>query len=389
MLKRIRSERIQNLLQSEIRAMTRACNEVGGVNLGQGICDVPTPDLIKEAAYEAIRENQSIYTRHDGDAVLREAMARKFARYNGIPLNPDTEVVVTTGASGALAATLMALCDPGDEIILFEPFYGYHLNTALVAGMVPKIVPLHPPTFHLDLQRLRDTITPKTRAILVNTPVNPSGKVFSRDELVAIGAIATEFDLLVITDEVYEYMVYGDRQHVSMASLPGMRERTVTLGSYSKTFNITGWRIGYAVADASLAGPIGLLNDLYYVCAPAPLQRAVAVGIDRFQDDYYADLLQSYTDKRKQFCDTLVAIGLTPIVPDGAYYVLADITSLGCDDAKAAAMKLLYEAKVASVPGTAFFTGAEGQRLVRFCYAKQQPDLDRACEYLLSWGSKR
>jgi aminotransferase len=213
--------------------------------------------------------------------------------------------------------------------------------------------------------------------------------VFSRDELVAIGAIATEFDLLVITDEVYEYMVYGDRQHVSMASLPGMRERTVTLGSYSKTFNITGWRIGYAVADASLAGPIGLLNDLYYVCAPAPLQRAVAVGIDRFQDDYYADLLQSYTDKRKQFCDTLVAIGLTPIVPDGAYYVLADITSLGCDDAKAAAMKLLYEAKVASVPGTAFFTGAEGQRLVRFCYAKQQPDLDRACEYLLSWGSKR
>lgn len=389
MLKRIRSERIQNLLQSEIRAMTRACNEVGGVNLGQGICDVPTPDLIKEAAYEAIRENQSIYTRHDGDAVLREAMARKFARYNGIPLNPDTEVVVTTGASGALAATLMALCDAGDEIILFEPFYGYHLNTALVAGMVPKIVPLHPPTFHLDLQRLRDTITPKTRAILVNTPVNPSGKVFSRDELVAIGAIATEFDLLVITDEVYEYMVYGDRQHVSMASLPGMRERTVTLGSYSKTFNITGWRIGYAVADASLAGPIGLLNDLYYVCAPAPLQRAVAVGIDRFQDDYYADLLDSYTRKRTQFCDTLTEIGLTPIVPDGAYYVLADITSLGCEDAKAAAMKLLYEAKVASVPGTAFFTGAEGQRLVRFCYAKQQPDLDRACEYLLGWGRKR
>jgi len=389
MLKRIRSERIQNLLQSEIRAMTRACNEVGGVNLGQGICDVPTPDLIKEAAYEAIRENQSIYTRHDGDAVLREAMSRKFAQYNGIPLNPDTEVVVTTGASGALAATLMALCDPGDEIILFEPFYGYHLNTALVAGMVPKIVPLHPPTFHLDLQRLRDTITPKTRAILVNTPVNPSGKVFSRDELVAIGAIATEFDLLVITDEVYEYMVYGDRQHVSMASLPGMRERTVTLGSYSKTFNITGWRIGYAVADASLAGPIGLLNDLYYVCAPAPLQRAVAVGIDRFQDDYYADLLDSYTRKRTQFCDTLTEIGLTPIVPDGAYYVLADITSLGCEDAKSAAMKLLHEAKVASVPGTAFFTGGEGQRLVRFCYAKQQPDLDRACDYLLSWGRKR
>jgi aminotransferase len=386
MLERIRSQRIENLLQSEIRAMTRACNALGGINLGQGICDVPAPDVVKQAAVEAIEGDVSIYTRYDGDGALREAMARKFSRYNGIPLDPETEVVVTTGATGAWAATLMALCNPGDEVVLFEPYYGYHVNTIRVAGCVPVVVPLAAPDFALDIDRVRAALTPRTRCLLVNTPLNPSGKVFTRAELEELGVLAAEHDLLVVTDEVYEYMTYGDHRHVSMASLPGMRERTVTLGSYSKTFSITGWRIGYAVGHRDLVGPIGLVNDLYYVCSPAPLQRAVARGIDVLSEGYYLELQADYEKKRAQFCGVLTEIGLDPIVPQGAYYVLADIRRVGAVTAQEAAMRLLEQAKVASVPGSAFFLEGRGEHLTRFCYAKKQAELDQACEQLLAWG---
>ena len=389
MLSRIRSDRVSQLVQSDIRAMTIICNEVGGVNMGQGICDVPTPEVVKQAAIAAVEGNESIYTRYDGIDPLRGALAKRLKSFNGIDVDPDGEIVVTVGSSGAFACTLMALCNPGDEIILFEPYYGYHLNTARVAGLTPKFYALAPPDFAIDFDRLESLVTARTRAIVVNTPVNPSGKVFRRDELEAIGDICKRHDLLCITDEVYEYLVFGDAEHVSMASLPGMKERTVTLSSYSKTFSITGWRIGYAAAQRELAAAIGLMNDLYYICSPAPLQHAVAHGIEVLGDDYYADMKAGYFKKREQFCGVLQQIGLAPIVPDGAYYVLADISSLGEDTAKAAALRILHEAKVASVPGSAFYQGAVGETLTRFCFAKRQTHIDAACEQLLTWHRTR
>ncbi len=383
---RIRSDRTADLVQSQIRAMTRACVARGGVNLGQGICDVPTPPLVEEAARQAVADHKSIYTRFDGTEELRRALATKLRRDNAITADPDTEVVVTVGSSGALTCTLNALCNPGDEIILFEPYYGYHRNTALVAGLTPVMVPLHPPAFDLNLEAVESAITPKTRAILVNTPVNPSGHVFTREQLTQLGALCTKHDLLCITDEVYEYMVYGAGEHVSMASLPGMWERTVTLGSYSKTFSITGWRIGFATAPAPLAEAIGLMNDLYYICSPHPLQLAVAAGIEQLPASYYSGMCDDYEAKRDAFCAALTEVGLPPVVPNGAYYVLADVSRLGCATAKEAAMKLLDEAGVASVAGSAFFTGGEGERWVRFCYAKRDSDLDRAIAQLRAWA---
>ncbi|MFT4704472.1 MAG: aminotransferase [Bradymonadia bacterium] len=384
-----RSDRINGLVQSEIRAMTRACDAVGGVNLGQGICDTPTPTIVEEAASEAIATHRSTYTRFDGTAELREALAAKFRRDNNMAPDAETEVVVTVGSSGALACTLNALCDPGDELLLFEPFYGYHMNTALVAGMVPKPIPLHPPSFTLDTDAIEQSITPRTRAILINTPVNPSGKVFSREELVRLSALCIKHDLLCITDEVYEYLIYGDHEHVSMGSLPGMWERTVTLGSYSKTFSITGWRIGYATAAAPLAAAIGLMNDLYYICSPHPLQLAVAKGIRELPASFYTDMRDEYLAKRDDFCSVLTEVGLPPVVPDGAYYVLADVSRLGEATAKDAAMRLLHESGVASVAGSAFFVGPEGEKYVRFCYAKRDEPLNRAMNQLRAWGKRR
>lgn len=381
----MRSRRTEGLVQSEIRAMTRACNELGGVNMGQGICDTPTPELVKAAAIRAVAANRSIYAPFDGLPELRSALAARFGRHNGMNVDADSQIVVTVGSSAAYACTLAALFDPGDEIVLFEPFYGYHLNAAKVAGVVPRFVPLQPPSFALDVDALRDAITPKTRAILVNTPMNPCGKVFDAEELRAIADLCIERDLLCVTDEVYEYLVYGDAAHISMATLDGMAERTVTMGSYSKTFSITGWRIGYAVASEDIARAIGLVHDLNYICAPHPLQRAVARGIEGLPDSYYSRMCADYEAKRDEFCGVLSEVGLEPIVPQGAYYVLADASSLGEETAKGAAMKLLREAGVASVPGDAFFSDDAGDQLIRFCYAKRREDLDRAIENLRRW----
>jgi aminotransferase len=364
--------------------MTRACNEHGGVNLGQGICDVPTPEIVKAGALDAVANNRSIYTRYDGNEELRTALSEKLAHFNEIEANPENEIVVTVGSAGAYSCALTALFDPGDQIVLFEPFYGYHLNAARVSGLDPVCVRLEAPTFALDIDALKAAIGPKVKGILVNTPMNPCGKVFTRDELAQIAEVCIERDLICLTDEVYEYLVYSGHEHVSMATLPGMADRTVTMTSYSKTFSVTGWRIGYATAKPALAEAIGLINDLNYICAPHPLQSAVAHGIRQLPDSYYSDMCSEYEVKRDQFCNTLKKVGLDPIVPEGAYYVLADIRSLGEPTAKAAAMKLLSEAKVAGVPGSAFFADG-GEHLIRFCYAKRQSDLDQAIENLLRW----
>ncbi len=377
-----KAHRIEGLVQSDIRRMTRECMRVGGINLGQGICDLPTPPEVLEGTQEAVREDLSIYSKFEGVDPLRAQLARKMEAHNGRPTDPDTEVVVTIGATGAFAATCQALLNPGDEVILFEPFYGYHLNTLLVAGVKPVFVTLEPPNWTIALEALEAALTDKTRAILVNTPSNPSGKVFGEAELSLIAGFCQKHDLLAITDEIYEYILYDDLKHISLATLPGMRERTITISGLSKTFSITGWRLGYAVAVPELAGPIGLVNDLFYVCAPTPLQHGVARGMARMDDGYYTSLRGIYQAKRELFCGALEEAGLTPVWPDGAYYVLADVSRLGQNTAHDASMHILESVGVASVPGSAFFRSDVGQKMVRFCFAKELSVLEEACERL-------
>ena len=371
-----------NLVQSEIRAMTMECDRVGGINLAQGVCDTELPIPVAERAIEAIRDGHNIYTRLDGITPLREAIARKLQRDNGLTVDPESEVLVTSGATAGLYAAALALLDPGDEVVLFEPFYGYHLNTLTAMRIQPVTVPLASGDWALDLDRLRRTITHKTRALIVNSPSNPCGKVFSRVELEAIALIAEEHDLFVFTDEIYEYFLYDGQQHISLATLPGMAERTISISGLSKTFSITGWRIGYLTADPRWLPSIAYFHDLTYVCAPAPFQYGAAAGLLELPLSFYTGLSMEYQAKRDMLCSALAAAGLPPSVPAGAYYVLADVSSLAGATAKDKARTLLRERGVAAVAGTAFFHEGRGENLLRFCFAKRNEDLKRACDLL-------
>jgi aminotransferase len=376
------SEISPSVVQSEIRAMTVECDRVAGVNLAQGVCDTEVPHPVVAQAIEAIHQGYNIYTRLDGVAPLREAIARKLERDNGLTVDPDSEVLVTSGATGGFYAAALALLDPGDEVILFEPFYGYHLNTLLALRIKPVAVPLTQGDWALDLDRLRAAITPKTRALVINTPSNPCGKVFSRAELEAIAEIAEEHDLFVLTDEIYEYFVFDGTRHLSPATLPGMAERTISISGLSKTFSITGWRVGYLTASPRWLGSIGYFHDLTYVCAPSPFQYGAAAGLLELPVSFYTDMPAEYQAKRDMMCSALADAGLTPSVPAGAYYVLADASSLPGATAKEKARALLRERGVAAVAGTAFFTGGRGEDILRFCFAKRDEDLQRACDLL-------
>lgn len=376
------SRRMVDLAQSEIRAMTQACANLKGLNMAQGVCDTPVPPIVLEGAEKAIRDGYNVYTRFDGLPELRQAIADKLASHNGLHADPEAEVTVSAGATGAFHCACAALLNPGDEVILFEPYYQYHVSALVAVEAVPVVVKMQPPTWTYSLTQLEQVLTSNTKAIIVNSPGNPSGKVFSRTELEAIAQFACRHDLFVLTDEIYEYFLYDGRSHVSMASLPDMAERTVTIGGYSKTFSVTGWRIGYSVAAQRWARAIGAMNDLLYVCAPAPLQMGVARGIRELPDDFYGTLAREYQDKRDKFCGALTKARLTPSIPEGAYYVLADVSRLPGDSGKARAMYLLEKTGVAGVAGEAFFTGQAGANYVRFSYAKTDPDLDEACRRL-------
>lgn len=377
------ARRVQELAQSDIRRMTRECERLDGINLGQGICDLPTPAPVRDGAIAAIRENRSTYSFAEGARELRDAIARKLGQDNGLRADPLSEICVTVGASGAYTAAIHALLDPGDGILLFEPYYGYHLNAALVAGLVPEFVTLAPPDFALREEALEAAITPRTRAMVVCTPGNPSGKMFSREELAIVSRVARRRDLLVITDEIYEYIRYDGRPHLSPAAIDGLGERTVTIMGLSKTFSITGWRLGYTFAPAEMTRAITLVNDLYYVCAPTPLQLGAAKGFDAPRS-YFDELQSGYQQKRERICAALHEARLEPIVPQGAYYVLADCSRLGFATSREAAMHVLTTARVASVPGSAFYRGPEGEKLLRFCFAKDDAVLDQACGRLAS-----
>jgi aminotransferase len=362
--------------------MTVECARVGGVNLAQGVCDTPVPAVVRRAAEAAIEAGQNTYTRSDGLPELRRALAAKMRRDNELAYDPDSEIVVTSGATGAFYCAAQALLEPGDEVVLFEPYYGYHRNTLEALGVRPVYVPLHAPDFALGLAELEAAVTSATRALVINTPGNPSGKVWSRAELEAAGEIARARDLWIFTDEVYEHFVFDGRRHCSPAALPGLRERTITMNALSKTFAITGWRIGWVAAPAPLAESFAHLHDLVYVCAPAPLQAACAVGLEKLDPEYYAAMGVEYARKRDQLCAALADAGLTPHVPAGSYFALADISRLPGAGGDARALALLRSSGVACVPGTAFWRGAEGDRLGRFCFGKTDADLAEACRRL-------
>ena len=375
------------LVQSEIRAMSLLSDEMNGINMAQGICDTDVPPVVLQAAEAAMEAGYNIYTRLDGIARLRKAISADWSRRHGITPDPDREVIVTSGATGAFYSSAMALMDPGDEAILFEPMYGYHAGTLRSLGVVPVIVPLEYGSWALDLDAVRAAITPKTRLIVINTPSNPCGKVFTRAELEGLAQLAIEHDLFVFSDEIYEHFVYPGHEHISIATLPGMWQRTITLSGFSKTFSVTGWRVGYLVADAKWTPTIGYYVDTVYICAPAPFQHGCAAGLEQLPPEFYTGMAVDHDRKRTQTVAALTDAGLTPHVPDGAYYILADATPLRGNTSAEKARDLLARTGVAAVAGSAFFRKGGGENLLRFCFAKRDADLNEACRRLRTLSS--
>ncbi|MDI6891053.1 MAG: pyridoxal phosphate-dependent aminotransferase [Thermodesulfovibrionales bacterium] len=373
------SNRAEQIVQAEIRAMSIECEKVVGINLAQGVCDTEVPLPVRIGAKKAIDEGINSYTRFDGLEELRKAIARKMHSYNRITADPDSEIIVSSGSTGAFYCACLALLNPGDEVILFEPYYGYHINTLLAVGAVPAYVRLHPPDWSFSPEDIEKVVTPRTKGIMVCTPANPSGKVFSGLELQWIAEFAVRHDLFVFTDEIYEYFLYDGNKHISPGSFPGMAERTITISGLSKTFSITGWRIGYSVSHRRWAQMIGYINDLVYVCAPAPLQFGVAYGLLELGPEFYSEICAQYALKRDKICNAIAKAGLKPCIPQGSYYVLADVSHFPGHTSKEKAMYLLSKTGIATVPDEAFFHIPSNQNYVRFCFAKRDEEIDEAC----------
>ncbi len=380
------SGRAASFTESVIREMTRHATLHDAVNLAQGFPDFPCPPELKEAAKAAIDADLNQYAITWGARDFREAIAAKTSRwYPGWPVDPETDITVTCGATEGMIAAMLALVDPGDEVIVFEPFYENYGPDAILSGAVPRYVTLHEPDWRIEPDELRACFGPRTRAIILNTPHNPTGKVFDRAELQLIAGLAQEYDALVLTDDIYEHIVYSG-EHVPMATLPGMAERTVAINSLSKTYSVTGWRVGWVVAPAPLTNAIRKVHDFLTVGAAAPLQAAGAVALT-LPDDYYAGLAADYRQRRDLILPALEAAGLRPFVPDGAYYVMADITGVTDEDDVTFARRLTASPGVASVPGSSFYSRPElGRGKVRFAFPKREETLAEAARRLASIG---
>ncbi|MDP2078925.1 MAG: pyridoxal phosphate-dependent aminotransferase [Sulfuricurvum sp.] len=373
------SDRSTTIAQSEIRSMTRACNALNGINMAQGVCDLEVPSVVIDAAKRAMDEGINIYTPTEGLPVLRQAIASKMKRFYDVAIDAN-QVLVSDGATGAFYTACMALLNPGDEVILFEPYYGYHRSTLLSIGAVPKFIRLEAPHWELDMNALQAVVTEKTRAMMICNPANPSGKVYTRDELEQIGEFAQKYDLIVFADEMYEHFLYDGIKHITALSVESLRDRCVVLSGFSKVFSITGWRLGYAIAPSKVIEVMAQFNDLIYVCAAAPLQMGAAHGLEKLEDDYYAELSRIHQVKRDIFCDALRSVGLTPSVPSGAYYVMTDVSRIEGNDDFDKAMNILEQTGVASVPGRAFYHDDAGANMVRFCYSKPLEVLEEAAQ---------
>jgi aspartate/methionine/tyrosine aminotransferase len=372
------AERVRYFTESVIREMTRLANQYGALNLGQGMPDFETPDEVKEAAVKAVRDGFNQYAVTWGAPALRRAIAEKVRRFNGIDCDADAHITVCCGATECMMATMLALADPGDEVVIFQPFYENYGPDALLAGAKPVFVPLHPPDWKFDPDELRRAFSKKTKAIIVNTPNNPTGRVFTRNELTLIAELCQEFDAYALADEIYEHIIYVDRPHISIATLPGMANRTVTISGLSKTFSVTGWRLGYCVAPPELTSGIRKVHDFLTVGAPHPLQMAGAAAL-ALPAAYYEKLRNDYRRRRELFLPALRAAGFTFTEPEGAYYVLCDITPLGGTDDTEFTRHMIQTVGVSGVPGSSFYSPRElGRHLVRFMFAKRDESLHEA-----------
>jgi aminotransferase len=374
MTSRTISRRVQGFTESVIREMTRVNAEYGGVNLAQGFPNFPPPKELVEAAHRALDGDFHQYAITWGARNLREAIARKFERFYGRAVDPERQVTVCCGSTEAMLSTLLAVLDPGDEIVIFEPFYENYGPGAIISGAKPVYVPLEPPDFSFDPDRLAAAFSPRTRAIVFNSPNNPTGKVFSRAELEIIADLCRRHDVLAITDEIYEHIVFDGQQHIPIATLPGMWERTITISGVSKSYSVTGWRIGYTVSPPDLAVGIRRAHDFVTVGAPAPLQEAAVTALN-MPDAYYVGLREGYQARRDLLCPLLEKAGFRIFRPAGAYYVLTEcahfLERFAQPDDTAFAMYLVKECGVATVPGSSFYHHQDlGRTKIRFCFPK-------------------
>ncbi len=377
------SGKAQQFTESVIREMTRLALEHGAVNLAQGFPDFPAPAEVKEAAVAAIRADVNQYSITWGAKEMRRAVAERFERDTGLAIDPEREITVTCGATEAMISSLLAIIDPGDEVVVFEPFYENYGPDSVICGARPRYVPLRPPDWTFDPAELAAAFSERTRAIVLNTPNNPTGKVFTQTELEQIAVLCERWDAYAVSDEIYQYIVYDGAQHISIASLPAMRERSITINSMSKTYSVTGWRVGYAVGPPAVSDAIRKMHDFITVGAPAPLQEAGAVAL-RMPESYYAKIREEYARRRDRFLPVLEKAGFRCFKPRGAYYIMTDITDFGFPNDVEFARYMVKDIGVAVVPGSSFYSqpGA-GSQQVRFCYSKTDATLDDAAEKLM------
>jgi aspartate/methionine/tyrosine aminotransferase len=379
--------RASTFTESVIREMTRVSNQHGAINLAQGFPDFAMPEPMKDAACAAIHGDINQYAITWGTPALRLAIAEKYRRWYNMEIDPDREITVTCGATEAMAAVFLALIDPGDEVIVFEPFYENYGPDAILAGAKPVFVPLEGLEWKLDPDKLRAAFSDKTRAIVVNTPHNPTGRVFTREEISLIAELCQKHDVIAITDEIYEHIRYAGGHHV-LATWPGMRERTVTISGLSKTFSCTGWRLGYAIAPFEMTSPIRKVHDFLTVGAPAPLQAAGAIGM-AFGAEYYNEIALEYRERRDAMVAALDEAGFKFCAPEGAYYILADFTGLSDLRGVEFALWLAKDVGVATVPGTSFYHDPRlGETVTRFAFCKKKETLERAAERLAQLSAR-
>jgi len=380
--KQMLSGKAERFTESVIREMTRLAMRHGAVNLAQGFPDFPAPAEIKQAAQDAIAADINQYAITWGAKALRDAIAEKFARTQGVQVDPEREITVCCGSTEGMMAAMMAVINPGDEVVIFEPFYENYGPDAILSGAAPRFVKLRPPDWSFDRDQLAAAFGPSTKAIILNTPNNPTGKVFARAELEFIRDLCVRWNTFAITDEIYEHILYDGAEHISIAGLEGMRERAITINGMSKTYSVTGWRVGWALASPEATSAIRKVHDFLTVGAPAPLQQAGAVAL-RLPESYYQRLAAGYTVKRDRMLSILERAGFACFKPDGAYYIMTDISAFGFPDDVAFSRYLVEEIGVAVVPGSSFYNNpAEGSRQVRFTFCKTERTLEAAAERL-------
>jgi aspartate/methionine/tyrosine aminotransferase len=380
--RRMLSAKAEQFTESVIREMTRLAMQYDAVNLAQGYPDFAAPEEVKEAARQAITDDINQYAITWGAKELRDAIARKFERVQGVRVDPEREITVCCGTTEAMIASMMALINPGDESIIFEPFYENYGPDVILSGATPRFVALRPPDWTFDREELARAFGPNTKAIILNTPSNPTGKVFSREELEFIRDLCVRWSVFAVTDEIYEHIIYDGAQHISMASLDGMRDRTVTISGMSKTYSVTGWRVGWAIAPPEASVSIRKVHDFLTVGAPAPLQQAGAQALE-LPPSYYQKLAENYQTKRDRMLGILTEAGFKCFKPQGAYYIMTDISRFGFADDVSFARFLVEKAGIAVVPGSSFYDDpASGARQVRFTFCKKESTLAAAAEKL-------